>query len=424
MQRHRRAGTLSPMSEEPKNIRVGVVGCGVVATAYYLPVLIDHEHVELVAVCDLERARVDACMRLFGAAEGYTDYFDMLEQARLDAVFILTAPGTHLTFSLAAIEKGLHLLIQKPMALDLDGANQITKAVRDKGVVCVAEPSDHTLLDPQYRQVREIVDRGVLGRPYWFQYIDSAGTEYSAMLGGNPYGNAAFYSKDSGGMLFDFPYAPCRIVTCLGDCKTVSGLAKLSVPERQIVPDDGYTDFLAACTDPRDCNYWEVVMNKPKSQTIQAGAPDNVFSTYELATGWTGTFHIGRPFHPVPPGGTGGGNLRVFGEGGNLIFGAGDHFASIITEHKDLLPEAGDDGWYHLPVLGDFAKAQWPKPVPGAFDYYAESTRHFVDCIRTGDDPIVNVEFGRHITEMMWGALESDRTGKRYEMTTTTKGLR
>ncbi|MEM8873191.1 MAG: Gfo/Idh/MocA family oxidoreductase [Planctomycetota bacterium] len=404
--------------------RIGVVGCGVVATAYYLPVVMDHPHATLAAVCDLDQARVDACVRLFGAEKGYTDYTAMLDDAELDAVLILTAPGTHLAFSLAAIERGIHLLIQKPMALDLAGADAITKAVREAELVCVVEPSDHTLLDPQYRQVREIIDRGVLGRPYWFQYIDTAGTEYHAMLGGNPYGNAAFYAADSGGMLFDFPYAPCRIVTCLGSCKSVTGNAKLSIPERKIVPDDGYTDFLAQCTDPSDCNYWEVVLGMEKSQTITAGAPDNVFSNYELDSGWIGTFHIGRPFHPLPKDGTGGGNLRIFGEAGNLIFGAGANFASFITERKDLLPEAGDDGWYHLTVLGDFEKAQWPKPVPGAFDYYAESTRHLIDCIRNGKDPIVNVEFGRHITEMMWGALESSRTGRRYDMTTTTTGVR
>ncbi|MEL7238171.1 MAG: Gfo/Idh/MocA family oxidoreductase, partial [Planctomycetota bacterium] len=361
---------------------------------------------------------------LFGAKKGFTDYTDMLDGGDLDAVLILTAPGTHLAFSLAAIERGLHLLIQKPMALDLEGATKITDAVREAGVICVVEPSDHTLLDPQYRQLREIIDRGVLGTPYWFQYIDSAGTDYHAMLGGNPYGNAAFFSKDSGGMLFDFPYAPCKIVSCLGDCRSVNGNALVSVPERKIVPGDDYTEFLAKCTDPQEANYWSEVLGREKSLAVPMGAPDNVFSTYEMDSGWLGTFHIGRPFHPVPKGATGGGNLRIFGEGGNVIFGAPGQFASVITEHKDLLPEAGDDGWFHLPQLGDFAKAQWPKPVPGAFNYYQESTRHFIECIQTKTDPILNVEYGRHITEMMHGALVSEETGCRYMMKTTTTGMR
>lgn len=51
--------------------------------------------------------------------------------------------------------------------------------------------------------------------------------------------------------------------------------------------------------------------------------------------------------------------------------------------------------------------------------YYHESSQHFIDCILEGRDPIVNVDWGLHITEMMAGAVESSNTGKRYEMTTT-----
>ena len=435
-----------------KPTRLAIAGCGVVATAYYLPWLLEQADAEITAVCDLDGRRVDACKRLFGAKHGYTDYFAMLEAAAgardreghdadevFDAVLILTAPGTHVAFSLAAIERGFHLLVQKPMALNLADADRIAQAVRagraadGSPIKALIEPSDHTVLDPDYAHLRDIVDRGVLGDPYWFSLVGTAGTDYSNMLGGNPYGNAAFYSKDSGGALFDFPYAPCQIVTLLGDCTTVNGNARCSVPERKIVPEGDYTGFLEACTDPHDCNYWDQVLGMEKTEPITAGAPDNVFSTYELADGWVGTFHVGRPFHPVTPGSGGNGGLQIFGSRGNVIFGGSvdgqANFASIITDRYDLLPEAERDSgppepgkpfWYHIPLRGDFAKASWPKPVPGAFNYYAESTRHLIDCIRDDRDPLLNVEFGRHITEMMHGALESERTACRYRMTTTT----
>jgi hypothetical protein len=64
----------------------------------------------------------------------------------------------------------------------------------------------------------------------------------------------------------------------------------------------------------------------------------------------------------------------------------------------------------------------WPKP--SSFDYYSESSKHLISCILEDKDPIPNVEFGRHITEMMYGALVSAGTGRRYEMTTTCTGLR
>jgi hypothetical protein len=57
--------------------------------------------------------------------------------------------------------------------------------------------------------------------------------------------------------------------------------------------------------------------------------------------------------------------------------------------------------------------------VPGAFNYYHESSRHLIECILEDREPIVNVDWGLHITEMMAGALESSKTGALYRMTTT-----
>lgn len=410
-------------NDRAHQLRVGAVGCGVVATAYYFPYLLDEPRARLVAVCDLDASRAEASKRLFDAEAAYTDYHDMLDRANLDAVLILTSPGTHAAFALAAAERGIHLLLQKPMAISLADATRIVDAVRSAGVKAVIEPSAFTALEDDLAHLRRLVDRGVLGDPYWFSYIDPGPDSYHGLMGGNPYGNAAFFAKDSGGMLFDFPYAPSHIVTILGDCRSVSGLGKISVPERFIVPETYYTEFLEQATDPHDANYWDVVFDRPKSQRVPMEAEDNVFSLYEMDSGATGVFHVGRPFHPALPGTTASSGLQIYGTEGNLVFGGG-YTASVITSKKHLLPRVDEDGWYHIPIRGDHRKAQWPKPVPGAFNYYAESTRYLIDCVLGGGDPLVNVEWGRHITEMLHGAIESSRTGRRYEMTTTTRGLR
>lgn len=397
-------------------VKVGIAGCGVVATAYYLPYLAKMDNVELAAVCDLYPERTEACVRLFGAKSEYTDYYDMLDAADLDAVFILTGPGTHVPFTLAAVDLGLHVLLQKPMSTDMEGAHAIREAVRAKGVVALIEPSSNSPLDPLYPELRGLVKAGALGDPYWFTHIETGPTEYHPSLNGNPYGVGAFYSEDSGGMLFDYPYAPSEIVSVLGACKSVMGAAKISAPDRYVVPDSQYNDFLRRSTDPDEANYWDVVLDLPKTQYVRMGAPDNVFCTYEMVDGWIGTFHVGRLFHPVLPGVDGGG-LRVYGTEGNLIRGMG-YSASIISSKRELLPDVSPDGWYHIPSRAT-APAPWPKPAPGSFHYYHESAQHFIDCILEEKDPVVNVEWGVHINEMMYGALESARTGRRYEMTTT-----
>ncbi len=398
-------------------VKIGVVGCGVVATAYYLPYLMEHPNVDLTAVCDLVPERTEACMRLFGAKEQYGDYYEMLDKADIDAVWILTAPGTHVPFTLKAVELGKHVLLQKPMATNMADAHRIAEAVRKAGVKALIEPSQHSQLDPDYALLRDLVKQGVLGDLLWFSMTPTGPTEYHPSLGSNPYGQAAFYDKDSGGFLFDLPYAPTQIVSILGACKNVMAHSRISVTDHKIVPEAKYDDFVSQATDPNDVNYWDVVLDLPRTQAVRNEGPDNVFSLYEMASGVTGALHVGRIFHPVLPD-SGSGSLQVFGTEGNLIFGAG-YFASIISTRKDLLPNVDKDGWYHIPLRGDRSKAKWPQPTPGEFNYYHESSRHLIECILEDKEPLINVDWGLHITEIMAGAVESSRSGRPHKMTTT-----
>jgi predicted dehydrogenase len=265
-------------------------------------------------------------------------------------------------------------------------------------------------------QIRSLVRQGVLGDILWFSLGWTGPTTYGPSLGSNPYGQGAFYAKDSGGFLFDLPYAPASIVSVLGPCKSVMAHTSIAVADHHIVPEHKYDAFLAQATDPDDANYWDVVLDLPRTQPVRMEAVDNAYSLYEMVGGGVGTCHVGRIFHPVLPG-SGGGALQVFGTEGNLILGAG-YVASIISTRKSLLPRVDDDGWYHILPRGDASKAKWPQPTPGAFNYYHESSQHFIDCILAGKDPLVNVDWGLHITEMMVGALISSETGQRYDMTT------
>jgi predicted dehydrogenase len=398
-----------------RKVKIGIVGCGVVATAYYLPYMLKMDNAEIVAVCDRFQTRTDACVRLFGAREAYTDYYEMIDRADIEAVFILTAPGTHVPFTLKAVEAGKHVLVQKPMATDMDDARKIAEAVRKAGVKAIIEPSSSSPLDPDFALLRDLVRRGVLGEILWFSLGWTGPTTYGPGLSSNPYGQDAFYTADSGGFLFDLPYAPQNIVGVLGGCRSVFAHTRISVRDHKIVPEEEYDKFLAQATDPDNANYWDVVLDLPRTQPVRMEAVDQAYSLYEMADGSHGVCHVGRIYHPILPGADSGA-LSVYGTEGNLLFGAG-YKASIISTRRDLLPSVDADGWFHIPNRG--GKTQWPKPAPGAFNYYHESTRHLVECILEDREPLVNVDWGLHITEMMAGALESSQTGKLYQMTTT-----
>ncbi len=335
----------------------------------------------------------------------------------MPSLFLLHPVHIHVPFSLKAIAAGKHILLQKPMATSMDDARTIANAVRKAGVKAIIEPSSQSPLDPDMAHLRDLVRQGVLGDILWFTLGATGPTSYGPALSSNPYGQAAFYAKDSGGFLFDLPYAPANIVCVLGACTSVMAQAHIKVADHQIVPEEQYDAFLSQASDPNQANYWDVVVDLPRTQQVRMEAIDNAYSLYEMKDGSVGACHIGRIFHPVLPG-TGSGSLQIFGSEGNLIFGAG-YTASIISTRKNLLPEIAEDGWYHIPVRGDRSKAKWPQPTPGAFNYYHASSQHLLDCILEDREPLVNVDWGLHITEMMVGTLESSQSGRKYEMRTT-----
>jgi len=302
----------------------------------------------------------------------------------------------------------------------MQDAVAIQKAVRKSGVIAVIEPCERGPLDWRFEEARQLIRKGVLGDPYWFALIPRGGTKRGAMSGGNPYGVGAFFSKDSGGMLFDHPYFPTVIAHLLGDCKSVQGLAKISVPQRAVVPDDEYDKFMEQCDDPFMANYWPVVLHKEKTQKVEMGAPDNVYSLYEMTTGWIGACHVGRLFQPAYPGITWG-FLEIYGSEGSMLVDT-DHLVSINSTRTDLLPEVDKDGWYHIEDMKGTVKFEGPVPPEGAFNYYHVSTDHFIDCVLNNKQPLLNVEWGLHVTEMMCGAIVSADTGRRYDMTTSSVG--
>lgn len=400
-------------------VRIGAVGCGVVASAYYFPFLMDHGPADFVAVCDLNEQRVEDCKRLFGVKEGYTDYHEMLEKADIDAVWILTGPGTHKAFSIAAAEAGKHILLQKPMATTKADADAIQAAVKKAGIKCLVEPSQQSPLQRPYPRLRELVKKGALGDPYWFSFIWTGPDHDNGGLGHNPYGAAAFLTKESGGVLYDYAYGPSQIVSTLGACKSVMAMGALQVPERPIVPESDYTEFLSRCTDPWDANYWDAVVRAPKTDTARTEAPDVYNILYEMHDGWIGMFHVGRPFQPIPKG-VRSGAMEVFGTEGNIYFDPrpGIH-STISSTRRELLNNPDEDGWETFEKEGDLERAKWPKPIPDGFNYYHESSRELIDCILTGRDTLINEDWGAHINEMLSGAAESAETGKKYEMQTT-----
>jgi predicted dehydrogenase len=147
-------------------LRFGIIGCADIARKAFLPALKKSTTAELVAVASrsLEKANLFASLFNCEAVHGY----DMLlARDDIDAVYIATPIGIHAEWSIASARKGKHILCEKTLAINVDDTRRILDAC-EKYNVALFEGFAYQF-HPQHATVREIVERGKIGKPILFQ---------------------------------------------------------------------------------------------------------------------------------------------------------------------------------------------------------------------------------------------------------------
>ena len=123
------------MSEDGR-IRIGVVGCGMVAQAMHLPYLSElRDRFELAALADPSRVVREALAARYGVPGVHADYRALLDAGGLDAVLIASPHATHVDVVLAALDAGLHVFVEKPLCISLADADRIIDARARQGRV-------------------------------------------------------------------------------------------------------------------------------------------------------------------------------------------------------------------------------------------------------------------------------------------------
>jgi myo-inositol 2-dehydrogenase/D-chiro-inositol 1-dehydrogenase len=114
---------------EPDDVALAVVGCGVHCTTAILPSL-RHARARLVAVCDLDPDRAEFARRRFGAESAHDSLDGLLERTDIDAVIVVGPPALHVRAGIAALSSGRHVFIEKPPGESLADAEQLQAAAR------------------------------------------------------------------------------------------------------------------------------------------------------------------------------------------------------------------------------------------------------------------------------------------------------
>ena len=142
-----------------RELAVGVVGLGFGAN--HARVLSEMAGVRLAAVCDTDAKRLAAVAGARGA-RGYADYEAMLCQERLDALVIAAPARLHEAVALAAIEAGVAVLVEKPLAPSLEDGRRLVRAAADAGAPLMAGHIER--FNPALQALAGMVRAGDIGR--------------------------------------------------------------------------------------------------------------------------------------------------------------------------------------------------------------------------------------------------------------------
>jgi len=178
-----------------ERVRVGIIGTSGWADLMYFNNLKGRPDVELVGVSGRNPRTLAETAGRHGVAATYTDYRQLIAEGGLDAVVIAAPDDQHLEMTLAAIDKGLHVLCEKPLANNAGDARRMLEAAGRRGV-------KHMVMftwrwQPHNQFIKTMIDEGTLGRVYRAQF---------SFIGG--------FARD---MVYQWRQDPARANGVLGD---------------------------------------------------------------------------------------------------------------------------------------------------------------------------------------------------------------
>ncbi len=149
-------------------MKVGVVGCGRIATTVHMPSLKNLQGYELMAAADVNPAQLEEVEKKFDVDETYDDYRLMLVKADIDAVFVCTPPQQHFQIVMDAIEWGKHVFCEKPLASTVEEglatkkAHEIENGKAPEPLLLM--PAHNFVFTPCFAEALQLVENGEIGK--------------------------------------------------------------------------------------------------------------------------------------------------------------------------------------------------------------------------------------------------------------------
>lgn len=174
-------------------MRVGLLAYGAIGHEHNLAVQAT-DGLELTAVCDVNPERVAAALELAPDAVAFTDASQMLDSGLVDVVIVSTPPNTHHEWAVAALKRGIHVVLEKPMALTTQECDEAMALADERGLTLVVYQNRR--FDRDFVTLRRLIQQGSIGEVF----------HYDSFVGG--YSRPCDYwhsdAAVSGGAIFDW----------------------------------------------------------------------------------------------------------------------------------------------------------------------------------------------------------------------------
>jgi len=392
-----------------ERIPIAIVGCGGMGGRHLRGVqeLYGSElcNIQLVACCDLRRDNAEyladeAEKRLGARPRVFTDMERMVREIPdLQAVDITTSTGAHHVVTLQALDLGLHVLCEKPLAVTVRGCNLSIQA-HERHPELVLSVAEQFRRDPICRLMRALVDAGAIGQPYMLFDI-SAGAGNRIII--FPWR----HDKNIGGILTDAGVHQVDLMQYY-----LGPIQRIYAEKRQFER-IRYKSAAGSSVSPFYA-HWDAEI----PAQMEATAEDTLVSVFTFRSGvmgqWT-SFHAahGEPF----------GRMVIYGSQGSLR-SQGARNGRPLALHLDDRGEIAGDAIldlapdFHLDeitaaLFGGDRLASYPFTFPEAdrklvaVEYY-----ELGQCIATGRKPEVDPYVGRSALAVCHAALESGVLGR------------
>lgn len=146
-----------------RDYRVGVIGCGFIATEAHLPALVASERLTIAAIADLSPERLrNYELRLGRHVDAYNDYRELLARGDIDLIIAAVPPGARAAVVLDAIAAGKDVICEKPIAATLSDAKGMVAAADAAGTILGV--FNNFLFFPEVAAASEMLAEGVIGQ--------------------------------------------------------------------------------------------------------------------------------------------------------------------------------------------------------------------------------------------------------------------